>query len=322
VRAVVRLGVMIEGQEDLTWEQWRHLARRVEELGFDSLWRSDHFHSLVGVPDREALETWTSLSVIAAETSRIAFGPLVCSVTFRHPSLLARMAAAVDRVSGGRLACGIGAGWNEGEHAAFGIPFPPVGTRMHMLEEQAQILRLLWSGEPVSFEGRQYRLDNARCLPTPAQKRLPIVIGGGGARTLRIAARHADEWNFIGGGVEQFATKLSALRDACKEAKRDPDEITPSWMGAFLVGSDQKDLEEHARSVQRALPPLQQMEPGAMIQMLRDSGGWLVGTTDEVAEQIRARGKAGLQRMMLQHYDHANDRPLEVISRDVLPAVA
>lgn len=319
--AVVAVGVMIEGQEHLTWDDWRGLARRVEDLGFESLWRSDHFHSLVGSYDREALETWTSLSILGRETRRIRFGTLVCSVTFRHPSLLARMAAAVDRLSGGRLICGIGAGWNESEHTAFGLPFPRVGVRMQMLEEQAQVLRLLWTGEPASFTGKHYRLDGARCLPIPAQERLPILIGGIGDRTLGIVARRADEWNYHGTGLDQYRAKLDTLREACKEAGREFEEITRSWMTAFIVGRDRGEVEEHARGVQRALPPLRNFEVGPMLEMLR-SNGWLVGTPDEVAEEIRARVDAGAQRFMLQHFDHTSEAPLEALARDVLPRLA
>jgi F420-dependent oxidoreductase-like protein len=318
---VVAVGVMIEAQEDMTWDRWHHLARRVEDLGFESMWRSDHFHSLAGAFEREALETWTSLSVLATETSRISFGPLVCSVTFRHPSLLARMAAAVDRLSGGRLICGVGAGWNEGEHTAFGMEFPPTGTRMRMLDEYAQVLRLLWSGEPVSFEGRHYRLKDARCLPTPANQRMPILIGGSGDRLLSIAARRADEWNFHGHSLDLYASKLATLRERCKEDGRDADEITLSWMSGFIIGTDDADLEEHAHGLQRALPPLAAMEVKPMLEML-GSNGWLVGTPDRVAEAIREREKAGIQRQMLQHHDHGNDRAIEILAREVLPDLA
>lgn len=312
---------MIEAQENMTWERWRHLARLVEELGFESMWRSDHFHSLVGDYERDALETWTSLSVLAAETSRIRFGPLVCSVTFRHPSVLARMAAAVDRLSGGRLVCGIGAGWNEGEHSAFGIEFPPTGTRMQLLDEQAQILRQLWTGESVSFEGSHYHLKDARCLPTPAQQPMPIMIGGSGDRLISIAARRADEWNFHGHSLDLYASKLATFRERCKEAGRNPDEITLSWMSGLVIGADQAELEEHARGVQKAMPPLAAMEVKPMLEML-GSNGWLVGTPEKVIDAIREREKAGIQRQMLQHLDHGNDRALETLAREVLPALA
>src|SRR5437879_10873381 len=146
----MKLGVMLEGQEGLTWDLWRQIMARVEELGFESLWRSDHFMSLVD-SSRDALETWVALTLTAAETTRLRFGSLVCPMTFRHPSLLARMAAAVDTLSGGRLVVGVGAGWNVREHEAFGIPFPPVRERMDRLDAGLEVLLHLCSGESASF---------------------------------------------------------------------------------------------------------------------------------------------------------------------------
>ncbi|MEE9285787.1 MAG: TIGR03560 family F420-dependent LLM class oxidoreductase, partial [Dehalococcoidia bacterium] len=195
----MQLGLMIEGQEGLTWEGWRRLARAAEKLGFSSLWRSDHHFSLVGNTIRPALETWISLVAAAQETKRVRFGPLVCSMTFRHPSLLARMAAQVDVLSGGRLEVGVGAGWNVPEHEAFGFPFPPLKTRMDMLEEGVQVMQALWGEGKASFNGRHYQLKDAVCYPKPAQSPLPLVIGGiGERRTLRIAARFAHHWNAVG----------------------------------------------------------------------------------------------------------------------------
>lgn len=319
---MVRVGVMIEGQENLTWDRWRSLGRLVEDLGFESLWRSDHFHSLTGNYEREALETWTSLSVLAAETSRIRFGPLVCSVTFRHPSLIARMAAAVDRLSGGRLICGIGAGWNPSEHEAFGIPFPPVRDRITMLDEQAQILRLLWTGQAVSFEGSFYTLKEARCLPTPAQERLPLLVGSlGEKRGLRITAAHADEWNAHALALEDHRRKMEILREHCTDLGRDFGMIAKSWMTGFIIGRDRTDVEERARGVQRVLTTLQAMDIGPMTDML-SANGWLIGTPEQIVDQIRAREAVGVERVMLQHHDHADDDALRLIAAEVAPGVS
>src|SRR5262245_10347971 len=153
----MQLGVMIEGQEGLNWERWRQIMVRVEALGFESLWRSDHFMSIVD-SDRESLETWVALTLAAAETTRLRFGPLVCPITFRHPSLLARMAADVDALSGGRLVLGVGAGWNDHEHRTFGLPFPPMKERMDRLEEGLEVIIHLLGSEPAQFAGRYYQL--------------------------------------------------------------------------------------------------------------------------------------------------------------------
>lgn len=318
---MVAVGVMIEGQEDLTWERWRHLCALTESLGFESLWRSDHFHSLVGEYGREALETWTALTLAAAETKRIRFGPLVCSVTFRHPSLLARMAAAVDRLSGGRLVCALGAGWNEGEHTAFGLPFPPVGARMEMLEEQAQVLRLLWSGDPVTFAGKHYSLDGARCLPRPAQDPMPLLLGGSGDRFLSIVARHASEWNSYGMTLERHRDRVETLRAACKDAGRDFDSIERSWMCGFVIGRDRSEISERGRRIQGVIARLAGMEVPAMLELLA-SNGWIVGTPEEAAEQLRERASIGAQRFMMQHHDHADDEALALVAREVVPLLA
>jgi len=157
----MKIGVMLEGQEGLTWERWFRIADRVESLGLDSLWRSDHFFSLMGEPRRPALECWTALTALAQRTQRIRFGPLVSPMTFRHPALLARMAAAVDLLSNGRLVVGVGAGWNVAEHEAFGIGLPPLKERFDRFEEGIAVIKALWTGGPVDFDGRYYPLRGA-----------------------------------------------------------------------------------------------------------------------------------------------------------------
>src|SRR4029453_691304 len=158
--SVMQLGVMLEGQDGLTWDLWRRIMARVEELGFESLWCSDHFMSIVD-SNRDVLETWVVLTLTAAETTRLRFGSLVSPMTFRHPSLLACMATAVDPLTGGRLGFGGGAGWNEHEHRAFGIPFPPLQERMHMLTEGIEVIVRLLGDGPAHFTGRYYQLDGA-----------------------------------------------------------------------------------------------------------------------------------------------------------------
>jgi F420-dependent oxidoreductase-like protein len=317
---MVAVGVMIEGQEGLTWERWLRLARVAEELGFESLWRSDHYHSLTGSNDREALETWTSLTALATQTSRIRFGPLVCSVTFRAPANVARMAAAIDRLSGGRFELGLGAGWNSSEHLAFGLSFPPPRTRLEMLDEQAAICRLLWSGQSVDFRGKHYTIEGARCLPTPRQSTLPLVIGGTGDRLLRIVAARATEWNSHNRTPDGFRERREVLRQACGEVGRDPDEIRCSWMGGFIVGSSPSEVTERARGIQQVFPRLAEVEPDAMGSMLA-SNGWIVGTTDEAVEQMQALAGAGVQRFMLQHHLYDDVDVLALLAREIVPVL-
>lgn len=300
----MKVGVMIEGQEGLTWERWFRIAERVESLGLDSLWRSDHFVSLMGHPERPALECWASLTALAQQTHRIEFGPLVSPMTFRHPALLARMAAAVDGLAGGRLVLGVGAGWNEPEHHMFGIPMPPVKERMDRLEEGITAIKALWTGGPVDLEGGYYQLRQALALPRPVRRPAPpLLIGGDGEiRLLRIVARHADEWNSHAPGPDAYRVKLARLTEHCRVVGRDPEQIRRSWMGGALIGRDEGEVREKGRWLHAFLPALAEVAPEHTPQALRRKS-WLVGTPDQVGSQLEAWSTAGVQRVMLQHYN-------------------
>lgn len=315
------LGVMIEGQEGLNWDRWRRIIRTTEDLGFESLFRSDHFFSLSGPHNRDALETFISFVLVAEESSRIRFGPLVSSMTFRHPSLLARMAAQIDLLSGGRFILGMGAGWNVPEHEAFGLPFPPVRERMDRLEEGIQVVRALWGEGPVSFDGRYYQLKDAECFPKPAQSPAPILVGGSGEkRTLRIVAKHADEWNAVGQTVESYRHKLEVLLGHCDAVGRDASTIRRSMMCGFVIGRDEDGIRAHLARIGEALPMLGRGDPDEVLAGVRNRG-WLVGTPADVVEQIRQREELGVQRIMLQHHAQADFATLELIAKDVLPHV-
>ena len=318
----MKLGVMIEGQEGLNWERWRAIMARVEELGYESLWRSDHFMSLFGA-ERDALETWVSLTLTAVETSRLRFGPLVCSMTFRHPSLLARMAAQVDELSGGRLVLGVGAGWNEPEHRAFGIPFPPVKQRMDMLEEGIEVLLRLFSDEPASYDGRYFTLEHAVMLPKSAQRpRPPLLVGGAGERrTLKIVARYADEWNMLGVDPAVHRAKSEVLAAHCRAIGRDPGEIDHSVMAGFIIGGSDRERRQRSEALQRVLPNLGRLGVDEVTEAVRGRG-WLVCTPDEAVAQLRAIAAEGVERVMLQHHDQTDFDVLELIAREVMPAVA
>ncbi|MGD9895298.1 MAG: LLM class F420-dependent oxidoreductase, partial [Dehalococcoidia bacterium] len=232
----MKLGIMIEGQEGLTLERWRRIGGVVEDLGFESLWRSDHFMSLMG-GTRDAPETWATLVQTALETRRIRFGPLVSPMTFRHPSLLTRMAATVDQLSDGRLVLGVGAGWNEREHQAYGLPFPPVRQRMEMLEEGIEVILRLQGDGAASYTGKHYQLDQVDMQPKPRQRpRIPLLVGGSGEqRILPLVARYADEWNMTGATPDRFRAKAAVLDEHCRAIGRNPAEIERSTMTAFLL---------------------------------------------------------------------------------------
>ena len=295
---------MIEGQEGLTWDRWFRIADRVESLGLDSLWRSDHFFSLMGHPERPALECWTSLTGLAQRTERIRFGPLVSPMTFRHPALLARMASAVDGLSEGRLVLGVGAGWNEVEHEAYGIPLPPLKERFDRLEEGIAVIKALWTGGPVDFEGHFYRLHGAAAYPRPVQRPTPpLLIGGDGEiRLLRIVARDADEWNSHAPGPDAYRLKRARLEEHCRAVGRNPDAIHRSWMGGVLIARNGGELAEKGRWMQSFLAALRDVPPDRAPDELRRRS-WIVGTPDQVASQLDGWSSAGVERVMFQWYN-------------------
>ncbi len=320
---MLRVGVMIEGQEGLTWERWRRIAETVEGLGFESLWRSDHLFSLYGVPTRPGLDTWTSLAQLATLTRRLRFGPLVCPITFHHPSVLARQAAAVDVLSGGRLELGVGAGWHDREHQAFGIPYPPVGERIRRLDEAVQVIRALWHDGPASFAGRYYRLDGGVGWPKPVQRpRIPVIIGGRGPRVLQVVARHADEWNCGGSRPPaDVRAKTETLVAACQRIGRDPRTIRRSWMGGVLIAEHGAALERRARKIQEYVPP-RAATPTAQLPNVLRSEGWLVGSPEDIVGQMRDLAAEGMERFMLQFYDQEDLEALHLLAREVVPRLA
>lgn len=319
----MKLGVMLEGQEGVTWDLWRQLMASVEALGFESLWRSDHFMSLED-SSRDAIETWIALTLTAVETTRLRFGPLVCPMTFRHPSLLARMAAAVDTLSGGRLVLGLGAGWNGHEHRAFGIPFPPLQERIDLLEEGIEvILRLLGDG-PAHFDGRYYQLKGSNPRPKPKQQpRIPLLIGTTGAgRMLRVVARYADEWDAPGiTSPPVYRARRERLYTYCRDINRDPDEIRRCVSTAYLIGHDAAALRRRGAVMQQLIPSLASLDPVAVPEVLR-TDGWIVGTPDQIVVQLRALADEGVERVMLQHNDPTDFEALELMAYEVMPAVA
>lgn len=320
---MIRVGVMIEGQEGLTWDRWRKIAETVEALGFESLWRSDHLFSLFDIPTRPGLDTWASLTLLAATTRRIRFGPLVCPITFHHPSILARQAAAADVLSGGRLELGMGAGWHDREHQAFGIPYPRVGERIRRLDEAVQVVRALWQDGPAHFAGRYYQLDGAVGWPKPIQRpRIPLLIGGRGPRVLEVVARHADEWNCAGNQPPaQVRALTESLDAACQRIGRDPRTIGRSWMGAFLIGENGAALERRAKKIQEYVPPRASVPTAKLPDMLRREG-WLVGSAEDIVGQLRGLAAEGIARVMLQFFDQEDLDALRLMAQEVLPRLA
>jgi len=308
---------MIEGQEGVSWQQWVDLARTCEQSGIAALFRSDHYQNLDGNhPERGALDAWATLSALAAVTSTLRLGTLVSPATFRHPSVLAKMVATADRISGGRIELGLGAGWHEREHEAYGFPFPPTRVRIDILEEQLRIVLGSWAEEILSFRGEHYTLVDLDAQPKPVQRPHPPLLMGGvaGPRSAALAARFADEYNTPFPTVAHVRERKARIDQACERAGRPP--IPFSIMTGVVVGADTAELHERLGRVAR----LQDSELDAY---LRDPPqGWVIGTVEQAAEQLIALRDAGVIRVMCQHLAHDDLRAVELLGAELAPLVA
>ncbi len=286
----MQFALMIEGQNGLTWPRWQAIALAAEELGFAGLYRSDHFTN-ASPPDKESLELWTSLTWLASHTQRIEFGPMVSPVSFRHPVFTARMAKDVDDLSGGRLTLGVGAGWQEREHAKFHFDLLDLPARFDRFEEGLEVItRLLQSDEPVTYAGHYYALDEAILLPRPQRPGgPPILIGGNGPkRTLPLVARFAQEWNALFVSPQGFAELSAQLDHLLADAGRQPGDVRRSLMTGLVFGRTEDELRSR----------LDGRDPAALRER-----GMVVGTPSQVAEQAAALAEAGVERLMLQWMD-------------------
>lgn len=310
---------MIEGQEDVTWEDWLALAGACEEHGVGTMFRSDHYLSVDDRRERGSLDAWGTIVALGAVTERLRLGTMVSPATFRHPAVLAKLAVTADHVSGGRVEVGIGAGWWEREHELYGFELPPVGPQMDALEEQMQIVRGHWGEGPFSFEGRHCSARELDALPKPVQKpRPPLILGAkGGPRSLRLGARYADEYNTVMATAEQIADIRRRLDQACKAEGRDPATLPLSMMTGWLVGADRAELLDRASRLSRWKG--QGDDGEAFIAGLREST--ILGTTEEAIEQLRELEAAGLTRIMGQHLLHRDLDAVELMGREIAPRI-
>ena len=277
---------MIEGQEGVTWAQWAALAHAAEEAGLESLFRSDHYMSIVRGGEAGSLDAWTTLAALGAVTGRIRLGTMVSPVTFRPPSVLAKAVVTADHVSSGRVELGIGGGWYEAEHAAYGFPFGTARDRMDELDRQlAEIVRQWTDADDV--------------WPKPVQRPRPHVIVGGAAkpRTVRAAVRWADEYNTTFPSVDQARERRRVVDGVAREAGRDP--LTFSMMTGCVVGSDRAELDERLAAWRGVTG--------------RDGGPPLAGTVDELADRLREYERAGVERALLQHLVHEDVEMVAVL---------
>jgi alkanesulfonate monooxygenase SsuD/methylene tetrahydromethanopterin reductase-like flavin-dependent oxidoreductase (luciferase family) len=306
----MRICLMIEGQESVTWSDWLALAKACEEGPIEALFRSDHYLSVMGEHDRGSLDAWATIAGLAASTSTLRLGTLVSPVTFRHPSVLAKSVVTADQISGGgRIELGLGAGWLEAEHAAYGFPFPPTGDRLRMLEEQIEIVSREWDDGTLDFEGEHYRIEGLNALPKPISRPNLIVGGKAKPRSVALAARWADEYNLTMMGGEEAAAAVTAITEAWERAGRGRPVI--SLMTGGVVGSDQVDLLERAHAVGEARGE-DASDPEAYIEQLPSH--WLIGTVAEVREQLAELERAGVERLMLQYLPHRDLDGVDLIA--------
>lgn len=316
----MRVDLMIEGQEDVTWDDWLALASACETHGIGTLFRSDHYLSVDDRRERGSLDAWGTISALSATTVKLRLGTMVSPATFRHPAVLAKAVTTADHVSGGRVELGIGAGWWEREHELYGFDLPPIGPRVDALEEQMRVILGHWGEGPFSFEGEHFRARDLDALPKPLQRpHPPLILGGsGGPRSLRLAARYADEYNTVMSTATEIADLRKRLDAACEAEDRDPASLPLSMMTGWLVGADREDLLARASRLSQWKGAGD--DGAAFLAGLRESA--IKGTVPEAVEQLQALEAAGLTRLMAQHLLHRDLDAVGLLGRDVIPALA
>jgi len=297
----LKFSVQVENHLGISYNGVRKVALEAEKSGFDGLFICDHLMGRNEETYRQpCVDPWVTLGALAQATKKITLGTLVSAVGFRYPSLLAKMGATLDHVSGGRLMLTLGAGWHEPEYKAYGIPFPPIGVRMQQLREAVQIIRAMWTQDHSTFEGKNFRIDGAWCYPRPVSPK--IWVGGGGEKMLlRIVAEHADGWNAVGLSVDEYARKIEVLRTFCENAGRKLNSIERSYYGTCLVGSTENEFREsfnkHYGQYRKAEESME-----AFVERMRSTRP-LIGTAAEVAEKMKGFQELGVSYFVLYFPD-------------------
>jgi F420-dependent oxidoreductase-like protein len=310
----MRLRIFTEPQQGADYATLLRVATATEDLGFDAFFRSDHYLAMMDSPGLPGpTDAWVTLAGLALQTSRIRLGTLVTAATFRLPGPLAISVAQVDQMSGGRIELGLGTGWYEAEHTAYGIPFPSLRERFDRFEEQLAIITGLWEtpvGQKFSFDGTYYRLADSSALPKPAQQpRPPVILGGAGARrTPRLAARYADEFNMAFQPLPATEAAFGRVRDACAEAGRDPSSIRFSVAKTVCCGRDDAEVAKRAAGI----GPPDEMR----------ANGDLAGTPAQIADIIGSYARAGAETVYLQVLDLGDLEHLELLAAEVMPQVS
>jgi len=302
---------MIEGQEDVTWEQWTAIADACEANRIPALFRSDHYLSVFGRGGRGSLDAWGTICGLAARTSTLRLGTMVSPASFRHPATFAKLVATADHISGGRIEPALGAGWHQAEHAAHGLPFLSGRERSAVLAEQLEIVTGFWSDGEFEFHGEHYDVAPVDVLPKPVQRPMPLIMGGqAGPKSAALAARYATEYNTAIPTFEQVVERRAAIARAWQEAGRDPETVRFSVMTGAALGRDEAEAADRlARARERA-----------GIGDSLDCG--FTGSPEQVIEQLRRHRDAGVDRVMMQLLLHDDLEQIELIGRELAPAVA
>ena len=306
--ATIRFGLCLP-QFDATWSQAREVAQAADEAGLDAVWCVDH---VVGIPveGTPVFEGWTEITAIAALTSRVRVGHQVLCVSFRSPALLAKMAATLDVISGGRLTLGLGAGWHEPEYTQYGYAFPPVATRLAQLGETLEILRAMWTEPRATFTGRHFRVESAACDPKPVQARLPIMIGGGGEKVLlRHVARYADVWNNLGVYHADVGRKRDVLVGHCRAVGRDPGEIAIAQQTLAAIAPDAATA---ARRTAQVFAELGFLDGSPELA--------LTGTPDDVRARVERNRALGVTAFTLSFGRQTDPEEVRLFGREVAAA--
>lgn len=306
---MMELRVFTEPQEGATYGDLLRVARLAETLGFDAFFRSDHYLAMDGGGGRGPTDAWVTMAALARETSTIRLGTLMTSATFRLPGPLAISVATVDQMSGGRVELGLGAGWYEAEHRAYGIPFPTPTERFDRLEEQLAIITGMWSSAAnFSYQGRHYQFSDSPALPKPVQPRLPLIVGGRGKRrTPRLAAQYADEFNLPFTDFDIGLAQNERVRRACEAVGRDPETMIFSSALVLCVGADEREYRRRAEAIGRHVEELRRNQLG--------------GTVAEVVDKIARFAESGQSRLYLQTLDLTDLEHLSLVADEVMPHV-
>jgi F420-dependent oxidoreductase-like protein len=300
----MRYALMTEPQQGLSYDEILAIARAAEDAGIEAFFRSDHYASFPGESGKPTTDAWTTLGGLARETKRIKLGVLVSPVTFRIPGNLAKVVQTADEMSGGRVEAGFGAGWNDEEHAQLGIPFPDIGERYDMLEEQMAIIHGLWTeGDGWSYAGKRWQVQGAKRHGEVARggRRHPHVIfgGKGNARLARLVARYGDEFNLNSASPDAAPEAYARIREACRTEGRDPDEVVYSAMTGVLVAETEADLRTRVADL---LDQLGMADADGDAWLAERRTRWIMGTPEQALERVRALEAMGTQRVMLQDF--------------------